>query len=129
MQPDRRTDWTLRALALVLALAVWVGVRAERAAGVWLEVPVRVDPPNDSLELAVPPRPTRARVRLVGPVRALWEMAPDGWALRVRPAPTAGRQLVPLEPTDLHPRPQGVEAVEVEPERVEVVLRWRAPMP
>lgn len=126
MRPDRRIDWTLRALALALALAVWVAVRADRAAAVWVEVPVRVSLPNDSFVVASPPRPARARVRLVGPVRALWEMAPDGWSLRVRPAPLVGRQTLPLEPTNLHPRPQGVEAVEVQPERVEVDLRRRA---
>ena len=110
----------LKILSLVLAAFLWVVVLGEQKIEVTVSVPLQLDlPPN--LLLVNDPTDT-LEVSLRGPKTLVTTLAPREVVMRDLPVKLAeGENVIPIRP-DLFRVPRGIQIVEVNPQRVRVIL-------
>ena len=113
--------WHLKALALVLAFAVWVAVIGEGRSVSDYHVPVDISLASDAALIGTPP--TNVLVRLRGPESLLRRLDPFDLSVRVdlRDAPS-GDQTVTLTQRHIAGVPRDVEVAMVEPDHLRLTV-------
>ena len=76
--PEFSRNWTLKLIALILAILLWAVVKGDEPTRVSISgVPIEVEVNDDAWVLAEPPEPATVRVVFTGPVRELVRLGAD----------------------------------------------------
>lgn len=118
-------NWPLKALALVLAFAIWLSITGQDRSLRDFTVPLEIEFGPDRIAAGAPP--TGVTLRLEGPERTVRQLDPLRVAVRIdlRSVPLGERE-IPLSRSHVKGVPSGVDVALFTPDRVRLVLVRRA---
>lgn len=118
-------NWPLKALALVLAFAIWLSITGQDRTLRDFTVPLEIEFGPERIATGAPP--TGVTLRLEGPERTVRQLDPLRVAVRIdlRGAPLGERE-IPLSRTHVKGVPSGVDVALFTPDRIRLVLVRRA---
>jgi YbbR domain-containing protein len=118
-------NWPLKALALVLAFAIWLSITGQDRTLRDFTVPLEIDFGSERIAMGAPP--TGVTLRLEGPERTVRQLDPLRVAVRIdlRSAPLGERE-IPLSSAHVKGVPRGVDVALFTPDRIRLVLVRRA---
>jgi YbbR domain-containing protein len=114
-------NWPLKALALVLAFAIWLSITGQDRTLRDFTVPLEIDFGPERIAAGAPP--TGVTLRLVGPERTVRQLDPLKIAVRIdlRSAPLGERE-IPLSRSHVKGVPSGVDVALFTPDRIRLAL-------
>jgi YbbR domain-containing protein len=118
-------NWPLKALALVLAFAIWLSITGQDRTLRDFTVPLEIEFGPERIAAGAPP--TGVSLRLEGPERTVRQLDPLRVAVRIdlRSAPLGERE-IPLSSSHVKGVPRGVDVALFTPDRIRLVLVRRA---
>jgi hypothetical protein len=91
-------NWRLKLAALVLAVLLWVLVRAEQPTEQWIQVKVEPQLLDPAFTLSAPPTPRMVQVRFAGKWREIGELALEKPVLVLHVRNVGRQRIFVLEP-------------------------------